>query len=113
MDFLPNSSERLLSLTLALSQYPMLAPRIRVRMRNELFTRGVIDQKDFESQVREEAIQSQKLEGIDDPYNMEPAEQWEQRKFILREQLTDLIFSRHLPFEVLETLIGEVLKERG
>ncbi len=113
MDFLPNSSERLLSLTLALSQYPLLAPRIRARMRNELFTRGIVLQRDFESQVREEAIQTQKLEGIADPYNMEAADLWELRKAILREQLTDLIFSRHLPFELLETLIGEVLKERG
>jgi hypothetical protein len=113
MDFLPNSSERLLSLTLALSQYPLLAPRIRAKMRSELFTRGIIEQKDFESQVRDEAIQTQELEGIDDPYNMEPAEQWELRKSILREQLTDLVFSRHLPFELLETLISGVLKERG
>lgn len=113
MDFLPNSSERLLSLTLALSQYPLLAPRIRSRMRKELFTRGIIEQRNFESQVREEAIQTQKLEGIADPYNMEAADQWELRKAILREQLTDLIFSRHLPFELLETLISEVLKERG
>ncbi len=113
MDFLPNSSERLLSLTLTLSQYPLLAPRIRARMRNELFTRGIIEQRDFESQVREEAIQTQKLEGIDDPYNKEAGEQWELRKAILREQMTDLIFSRHLPFELLETLISEVLKERG
>ena len=113
MDFLPNSSERLLSLTLALSQYPLLAPRIRARMRNEMFDRGIIEQKDFESQVRDEAIQTQKLEGIDDPYNMEPGEQWELRKAILREQMTDLVFSRHLPFELLESLITEVLKERG
>ena len=74
----------------------MLAPRIRARMRNELFNRGIIEQKDFESQVRDEAIQTQKLEGIDDPYNMEPGEQWELRKAILREQMTDLVFSRHL-----------------
>ena len=113
MDFLPNSSERLLSVTLTLSQYPLLAPRIRARMRNELFDRGIIEQKDFESQVRDEAIQTQKLEGIDDPYNMEPGEQWELRKAILREQMTDLVFSRHLPFELLESLISEVLKERG
>ncbi|HZU86768.1 MAG TPA: PEP/pyruvate-binding domain-containing protein, partial [Anaerolineaceae bacterium] len=113
MDFLPNSSERLLSLTLALSQYPLLAPRIRARMRSELFNRGIIAQQDFESQVRDEAIQTQKLEGIGDPYNMEPGEQWELRKAILREQMTDLVFSRHLPFELLESLISEVLKERG
>lgn len=113
MDFLPNSSERLLSLTLALGQYPILAPRIRARMRAELFTRGIIDQKDFEAQVRQEALQTQKLEGIHDPFNEEPSEMWEKRKSILREQMTDLIFNRHLPFELLETLINEVLKERG
>ncbi len=113
MDFLPNSSERLLSLTLALGQYPILAPRIRARMRLELFTRGIIDQKDFETQVRQEAVQTQKLEGIHDPFNEEPSELWEKRKAILREQMTDLVFNRHLPFELLETIISEVLKERG
>ena len=82
-------------------------------MRNELFDRGIIEKKDFESQLREEAIQTQKLEGIDDPYNMEPTEQWELRKTILRDQLTDLTFNRHLPFELLQELISGVLKERG
>ena len=113
MDFLPNSSERLLNLTLALGQYPILAPRIRARMRAELFTRGIIDQADFEAQVRQEALQTQKLEGIQDPFNEEPSEMWEKRKSILREQMTDLIFNRHLPFDLLESLISEVLKERG
>ena len=113
MDFLPNSSERLLSLTLALGQYPILAPRIRARMRIELFNRGIIDQKDFEAQVRQEAVQTQKLEGIHDPFNEEPSDLWEKRKSILREQMTDLVFNRHLPFELLETIISEVLKERG
>lgn len=113
MDFLPNSSERLLSITLALGQYPLLAPRIRARMRAELFKRGIIDQGDFEAQVRQEAVQTQKLEGISDPFNDEPAELWEKRKAILREQMTDLVFNRHLPFELLETLISEVLAERG
>lgn len=113
MDFLPNSTERLLSLTLALGQYPILAPRIRARMRAELFTRGIIDQKDFEAQVRQEALQTQKLEGIQDPFSEEPSEMWEKRKSILREQMTDLVFNRHLPFDLLESLISEVLKERG
>lgn len=34
----------------------MLAPRIRERMRNELFARGVIDREAFEEEVREKAI---------------------------------------------------------
>ena len=113
MDFLPNTSERLLSLTLALAQYPILSSRIRGRMRDELFTRGVIDQKAFDAQVKDEAIQTQKLEGVKNPYGQEPADLWEMRKSILRDQLTDLLFSRHLPFELLESLIKETLTERG
>lgn len=113
MDFLPNSSERLLSLTIALGQYPILGPKIRARMRKELFNRGVIDQKEFEAQVRNEAIQTQKMEGIDNPYYQEPSEIWETRKSVLRDQLTDLLFSRHLPFELVESMINEVLLEKG
>lgn len=113
MDFLPNSSERLLSLTIALGQYPILGSKIRARMRTELFTRGIIDQKEFEAQVRSEAIETQKLEGVDNPYYQEPSEIWERRKTILRDQLTDLLFSRHLPSELVETMISEVLVEKG
>ncbi|PKN90087.1 MAG: hypothetical protein CVU45_04360, partial [Chloroflexi bacterium HGW-Chloroflexi-7] len=113
MDFLPNSSERLLSLTIALGQYPILGTKIRARMRAELFNRGIIDQKEFEAQVRSEAIQTQKMEGIDNPYYQEPSEIWETRKSVLRDQLTDLLFSRHLPFELMETMISEVLVEKG
>lgn len=113
MDFLPNSSERLLSLMLALGQYPTLAPRIRARMREELFKRGVIDAASFEAQVRDEAVQTQHVEGIENPYIQEPKETWEIRQTAVRNQLTDLLFSRHLNFEILENLIGEVMLERG
>jgi len=37
MDYSPNTSDKLLNTTLALAQYPILATRIRVRMREELF----------------------------------------------------------------------------
>jgi len=113
MDFLPNSSERLLSLMVALGQYPILGPKIRARMRTELFNRGIIAQTEFEEQVRSESIQTQKMEGIDGSYYQEPAEVWEQRLSILRDQLTDLLFSRHLPFELMESLISEILAEKG
>ncbi len=113
MDFLPNSSERLLSLTIALGQYPILGSKIRARMRAELFSRGLVDQKEFEAQVRTEALQSQKMEGVDNPYYQEPSDVWESRKAILRDHLTDLLFSRHLPFELMETMISEVLLEKG
>jgi hypothetical protein len=113
MDFLPNSSERLLSVMLALGQYPILAPRIRARMREELFSRGIIDSISFEAQVRDEAVQTQHVEGIENPYAEEPKEIWEARQTAVRNQLTDLLFSRNLGFDVLEALISDVLEERG
>src|SRR4030066_40005 len=113
MDFLPNSSERLLSLTIALGQYPILGSKIRARMRAELFNRGIVQKEEFEAQVRSEAIQTQKMEGVENPYYQEPSDLWETRKSILRDQLTDLLFSRHLPFELMETMISDVLLEKG
>ena len=50
----------MLSIYLALSQYPILSSRIRARMRSELFERGVIDPQAFEAEVREKAIQSRR-----------------------------------------------------
>ncbi len=113
MDFLPNSSERLLTITLALTQYPILAPRIRACMRRELFERGIIGRGEFDTQVIEEAVQTQRLEGMDNPLVQESAEMWTIRLAAIREHLTDLIFSQHLPFDILENLIAEVLGEKG
>jgi hypothetical protein len=113
MDFPPNSTERLLTITLALTQYPILAPRIRACMRRELFERQIINRKDFEAQVTEEAIQTQRLEGMDKPLLQESSELWSIRLAAIREHMTDLIFSQHLSFEVLEDLISSVLSERG
>lgn len=113
MDFLPDTTEKLLRTTLTLMQYPVLAARIRGRMREELFSRGIIEPKAFESRVRDNAIQSQKLEGINNPYGQETSDLWELRKAILRDHLTDLLFSRHLPFELLEKMIKDTLSERG
>ena len=113
MDFLPNSSERLLNVILTLGQYPILAPKIRLRMREEFFRRGIIDKVTLEAQIRDEAIQTQRVEGIENPYEKEDKIVWETRLAAVRDQLTDLLFSRHLPYELLERLISEVMEERG
>ena len=113
MDFSPNTSEKLLNVKLALAQYPILASRIRARMREELFARRITDMKRFEARTRDSAIKSQKLEGMHNPLSEESPDLWELRKSIIRDHLTDLLFSRHLPFDLLETLIKEVLTERG
>ena len=43
-----------------LAQYPVLADKIRVRMREELFQRGVIAQQYFEAEIEAKAIESQR-----------------------------------------------------
>ena len=108
-----NSTDRLVSITLALGQYPILSEKIRARMREELFNRGVIDKLEFEEQVRKQAIQSQELEGLRNPMGEEPPEIWEERQNRVRDQLTDLLFSQHLSYDLFQNLITEVLNERG
>jgi hypothetical protein len=113
MTFAPSSTDRLLSVYLALAQYPILSNRIRARMRNVLFERGIIQPQAFESQVRDLAIRSQEREGLRNPFSDEAAEMWDLRVNRVRDQLTDLVFSRHLNFEEFEAIVSEVLKERG
>lgn len=109
----PSATDRLLSIYLVLSQYPVLSIRIRDLMRRELFRQGYLNQEEFEKEVIRKAIQSQEREGLQRPQIEEPAEVWERRKALVRDQLTDFYFSHHLSFELIEELIEEVLNERG
>ena len=113
MQLFSNSSDRLMSITLALGQYPMLASRMRSHMRHELFNRDIIQKQEFEARVRKQAILSQEREGLMNPLGEEPAEIWEERHSRVRDQLTDLIFSQHLSFDHFQTIITDVLNERG
>ncbi|MFW5714632.1 MAG: PEP/pyruvate-binding domain-containing protein, partial [Brevefilum sp.] len=109
----PSATDRLLSIYLVLSQYPVLSTSIRDLMRRELFQQGFLNQEEFEQEVIRKAVQSQEREGLQRPQIEEPAEVWERRKTLVRDQLTDFYFSHHLSFEVMEELIEEVLTERG
>jgi hypothetical protein len=113
MQSFSNSADRLMSITLALGQYPILSSRIRSRMRDELYKRGVVDKQEFEAQVRKHAIQSQDREGLHNPVGEEPAEIWEERHARVRDQLTDLTFSQHLSFDLFQNLVTEILNEQG
>jgi hypothetical protein len=113
MQSFSNSTDRLMSLTLALGQYPILAGRMRNHMRQELFNRGIIQKQEFEAQVRKQAILSQEREGLINPIGEEPAEIWEERHTHIRDQLTDLIFSQHLSFDLFQSIITNILNERG
>lgn len=70
-DFSSASTDRQFNVYLALSQYPVLAERIRARMRHELYERGIISPQLFEAEVRASAIQSQEQEGLINPFGEE------------------------------------------
>src|SRR5512143_3425793 len=109
MAYPPSHPDRLTDIYLALSQYPILCGRIRQQMRRELFARGLVEPQEFENDVRRTALISQDREGLRNPVSEEPAEVWEARLIRVRDQLTDLKFSRLLTMEELEKIIGEVL----
>ena len=113
MTFTATSSDRLLSIMLTLGQFPVLSNRIRIRMRRELFSRGILNQAGFEAEVREKAMLSQRREGLHNPVYEEPNDIWETRLTKVRDQLTDLYFSQHLSYPHFEQIVNDVLKERG
>jgi hypothetical protein len=81
-------------------------------MRRELFDRGVISPKDFEAEVREQAVRSQAREGLHDPLWEESEEVWEMRLARVRSHLTDFYFAYNLQYELFEDIIRSVLAER-
>jgi hypothetical protein len=107
------SSDRTLSIYLALAQYPILSTQIRARMRREMFERGVITQQAFEAEVREHAIRSQAREALHNPFGEEPSNVWELRLMRVRDHLTDFYFAYNLPYSLFEQIVREALTERG
>jgi hypothetical protein len=108
-----SSSDRIISIYLTLSQYPLLATRIRELMRQRLVERGVIDPLSFTQEVNQRAARTQEFEGLSDPLNQESADAWEYRRAFILDQLTDQYFAYNLPYEELSELVDKVLKERG
>lgn len=97
----------------ALAQYPLLQRRIRRRMRKELYERGILAHDDFEDEVRQQAINSQLREGMQDPFGEEPREDWAERLESIRNYLTDLHFANNLPFASFEHIVKTVLDLEG
>ena len=110
---LPIPSERVLDIYLTIRQYPILRERIRARMRRELFERGIVTPEAFEADVKEKAIQSQKREGLHNPYAEETDDIWEKRLRRVRDALTDFYFGYNLLHDDFECIIKEILSERG
>ncbi|GAB4504209.1 MAG: hypothetical protein Fur0043_12020 [Anaerolineales bacterium] len=107
------SSDNILNIYLTLNQYPILSSRIRSHMRHELFTRGIISQDDFETEIRRKAIESQTREGVHNPLVEESMDVWEKRLARIRDSLTDFYFAYNLPYSDFERIVRQILTERG
>jgi len=106
---LPNS--KILTLRLALNNYPILGQKIRERMRQELFVRGIIAPNVLEEEAEKKAIESQKTEGLTDPLYQESAEMWEKRVAYTRDYLTDFYFAYNLPYSYFEEIVAAAVNE--
>jgi hypothetical protein len=103
---------KVLELYLEISRYPILAKRIRERMRQELFTRHVVSSDTFEQEVREKAIRSQFLEGLEYPMEQEAPEVWLERVRQVRDDLTDFYFAYNLPHSLFVEIVKSLVQDR-
>lgn len=108
----PRSATPTIDIYIKLARYPILADKIRARMRQELFRRGVIDEVAFEAEVRQKAIDSQRRERLTDPYGQEETQMWQKRKARVRDAQTDAYFARHIGLAALEGIIHEALRQQ-
>ncbi len=92
-----------------LAQYPILSAKIRSRMRQELFRRGIIEPAIFEKEVKEKATESQHREGLYDPFGQEQAHTWQKRRDRIRDFQTDAYFANNLSISLLQHIIEELL----
>ncbi len=107
------SSDRVLSIYLTLTEYPVLSVRIRHIMRKQIFARGIITREAFDSEARQKAMQSQFREGLHDPYGEETAETWAERLKSVRDHMTDFYFAYNFPYEDFEQIVRLAISERG
>ncbi len=113
MDEPIRSKTSTIDIYIKLAHYPILADGIRTRMREEIFRRGIISPSDFEQEVKQKAIESQKREGVFDPFSREPANVWQDRKAKIRDYQTDFYFGFNLPTSIFEQVIQDVLQDQG
>jgi len=98
---------KILNLTLTLTNYPILAKKIRVKMRQELFVRGIIAPHVFDDEVERKAIVSQHMEGLTNPTKQESEESWRRRLEIVRDNLTDFYFAYNLPYNRFQEIVQD------
>ncbi len=105
-------SPKVLAVHLELLQYPILARAIRLRMREEIFAKGMIERDRFYEEVQDKAVQSQQRELIDVGTD-EPVQDWERRYAKMEAILTEYYFARNFSREQFASIVEGVLAKRG
>lgn len=95
-----------------LAQYPILCDRIRLRMREELFQRGIIAKTDFEQEIKHLATESQRREGLNDPLSQEDESTWQRRLEAIRDFHTDALFANNLGISLLQQIVEDILRNQ-
>jgi hypothetical protein len=108
----PKALPKVLELYLEISRYPILAKKIRERMREELFARHTVAADLFEREVRDKAIQSQVLEGLENPQEQESPDIWQERVQQIRDHLTDFYFAYNLPHALFAEIVQSLIASR-
>ena len=103
---------KLQRLQMMLGQYPILGDVMRERMRQEMYRRGIINKDRFEEEVREKAVQSQRREGILNPYQAATADVWERRLAKVRDNLTEFYWAYNVNPDAFEEIARAVLNQR-
>lgn len=106
------STTSTIDIYIKLAQYPILADEIRERMREEIFKRGIVDEATFEQEVEQLALESQRREGVHDPFASEPPSVWHRRKARIRAFHTDFYFGYNLPAQLFDEIVREVLSQQ-
>ncbi|MFC1959880.1 hypothetical protein ACFLYO_04140, partial [Chloroflexota bacterium] len=112
MDINDQFMPKVIRLYLEISQYPILSRTIRSQMREEMFKRGVIDPEAFEKEVYQKAIQSQKREGLQNPFVEETPREWNIRVNTVRDYLSDFYFAYNLPHALFEQTVQDIIMRR-
>jgi len=104
---------KVLAIHLELLQYPILSDKIRERMREKLFSSGIVDVATFQHEVREKAIRSQKRERLDDPLSQESEELWQRRLSRISDILTEFYFAINFTHLDFLRIVEEVLAKKS
>jgi len=106
------SSPKVLAIHLTLMHYPIAGDKIRARMREALFVRGIVNVETFEQEVRRKAIESQQRERVDSPLTEETEPIWQLRQSRVRDILTEFYFGMNLRPEDFLRIVEDTLQAR-